>query len=96
MADYLEFGCTIYLSENFRDLIKRSSYENYVLLVINRSDRIFNGLTFTKNESQAHGECDYVDSNGEKYDAKLLLDKERGSLIGEEKNNIVLWIEDIM
>ena len=96
MANYLEFGRTIYLSDSFRDLIKRSSYEKYILCLINRSSHIFRGITFTRNESQSHGECDFVDNHGEKYDAKLLLDKERGSLIGEEKNNIVLWIEDIM
>ena len=90
----MEFSLVMRLDDSFRDLIKNRRYEEYVFLIISRAQHIFQGKSFRENDSQAHGECDFVDSIGEKYDAKLLIDEKQGKLIGERKNDIMDWIRD--
>ncbi len=40
-------------------------------------------------DNQAHGECDFVDvATGEKFDAKIPIDKRQGELIGSRKGDV--------
>ena len=90
----MEFESSMLISDGYRNLFNNRRYEKYVYCLLVKSTEIFAGLTFTWIESQSHGECDFVDSNGEKYDAKLLINSKQGALIGEKKNDILLWIKD--
>lgn len=81
------------INESFRNLIKAQSYELYILKIINKSKKIFSGLSFDRITNQSHGESDFKDSNGQFYDAKLLFDKKQGALIGDEKNEIIQWLQ---
>lgn len=82
------------ISDGYRNLFNNRCYEKYVYCLLGKSTEIFAGLTFTWIESQPCGECDFKDNHDVKYDAKLLIDSKQGALIGEKKNDIVLWIED--
>lgn len=82
---------TFTIKDNFRKLIERHYYETLVLEILNNSKDIFKDYQFTHIENQAHGECDYIDQFGNKYDVKLLLDEKQGALIGEEKNELSKW-----
>jgi len=84
------------IEKSFRSLIQSHNYEKYVLTIINKSQEIFKGLVFTGIEDQAHGESDYVDSNGQFYDAKLLFDEEQGRLIGDPKNDLDKWLQAML
>lgn len=83
-------------SEQFRDLFKRQRYEKYVLTIINKSNKIFYNRQFTKSQSEAKGECDFIDQAGSKYDVKLLIDSSQGELIGQRKNEFDLWINEML
>lgn len=89
----MTFYTTVKHSDAFRDLFKRQEYEKYILTIINRSDKIFRGLSFESVPEQSAGQCDFIDNHGAKYDAKLLFDKEQGQLIGDPKNDVQQWIE---
>ena len=80
----------------FRNLIKSHKYEEYILNIINKSCEIFGGKTFKIVLSQSHGESDFVDNNGIKYDAKLLFTTKQGQLIGDKKNDISDWIKSMI
>lgn len=84
------------IEKSFRSLIQSHNYEKYVLTIINKSQEIFKGLVFTGIEDQAHGESDYVDSNGQFYDSKLLFDEEQGRLIGDPKNDLDKWLQAML
>ena len=44
---------------------------------------------FTHLDNQAHGECDFVDVvTGEKFDAKIPIDKRQGQMIGSRKGDV--------
>ena len=81
------------IDESFRSLIQSQNYEMYVFDIINKSDVIFRKLQFKHIEVQSHGESDFVDNQGQFYDAKLLFDNKQGSLIGEPKNDINKWLQ---
>ena len=57
------------------------------------SKEIFSGVSFEHITDQSHGESDFVDSNGQSYDVKLLFDKKQGELIWSEKNDIKEWLK---
>lgn len=83
------------ISDSFRDLLKRQKYEEYVFLIICQSKTVFSDISFDKVTSQSNGECDYIDSNGKKYDAKLLIDKKQGELLGNKRIEFEKWIDDL-
>ncbi len=84
---------TITVSDEFRNFIKRQNYEQYVYAIVNKSTKIFREVSFTKIEEQSHGECDFIDSHGIKYDVKLLFNQQQGQLIGNPKNTLIQWIQ---
>jgi len=84
------------ISESFRDLFKRQKYEEYVCIIINRSEDIFKDIQFERVINQSAGESDYLDQFDNKYDTKLLLNTEQGKLIGEKKNDLLDWINSMM
>jgi len=92
----MNFYTTVKHTDAFRDLFKRQKYEEYILTIINRSDRIFRDLNFEPVSEQSDGQCDFVDNHGVKYDAKLLFDKEQGQLIGDPKNVFQEWLEKML
>ena len=81
------------IDKSFRSLIQKQNYEKYVLSIINKPQTIFQCLPFTHISDQAHGESDFIDRNGQHYDAKLLFDKKQGALVGEPKNNLNEWLQ---
>jgi len=90
------FRTELCLSEQFRDLFKRQRYETYILGILNKSNKLFRDKQFAKSPSEANGECDLTDQAGLKYDVKLLIDTSQGEMIGQRKNEIVLWINDML
>ena len=64
----------LYVSKDFKDLLTRGNkYENYVLEIMNLSRTIFPN-TYSKVENQDNGQPDFLDdSNGDKFDAKLVV-----------------------
>lgn len=85
----------IEIYDSFRDLFKNQKYEELVLLIINKSNNIFAGKEFSSVAEQAHGECDFIDNKGNKYDVKVVLNEEQGRLLGARSNDIRLWIQDV-
>lgn len=83
----------ITIDDSFRSFIQQQNYEKYILTIINKSKLIFQNLRFSYIEDQAHGESDFVDNNGQSYDAKLIFDKKQGALIGDPRNDFNEWIE---
>ena len=67
-----------------------------MLTIINKSQKIFDGLIFTRIEDQSHGESDYIDNKGQLYDAKLLFDKKQSALIGDAKNDFKDWLQAML
>ena len=67
-----------------------------MLTIINKSQKIFDGLIFTRIEDQSHGESDYIDNKGQLYDAKLLFDKKQSALIGDPKNDFKDWLQAML
>lgn len=53
-------------------------------------------MPFAQITNQAHGESDFIDSNWLHYDAKLLFDKKQGTLIGEPKNDLNEWLQEML
>ncbi len=84
------------IDKSFRSLIQKQNYEKYVQIIINKSQKIFRNLEFIPVEDQSHGESDFIDNNGQKYEAKLLFDERQGALIGDSKNNINEWIQEML
>lgn len=90
------FKNEVIIKEAFRDLLKRQKYEYIVSVTLNRSQKLICNLPLTAVEEQPNGECDYLDSKNRKYETKLLIDTKQGSLIGERKNNLNLWIQSMI
>ena len=76
-------------------MIQQKKYEEYVLIMLNRSNIIFPNNSFCRIKDQSNGECDYLDCNGKKYDAKLLIDKHQGQLLGDQNIAFREWVEDV-
>lgn len=91
----LTFQTYVTIDNSFRDLIKSGTYEKYIFDIISRSKNLFAGRQFTHNGAQSHGECDFVDDQGQKYDAKLIFNEKQGRLIGEPKNKMQGWLQDM-
>ncbi len=84
------------ISDRFRDLLKNHNYENIVYAVIEKSKKIFGNMNFKKILDQSNGQCDFEDNYGNKYDAKLIIDTKQGALLGERKNSLNLWFDDLI
>lgn len=84
------------VDKSFRSLIQTGNYEKYVHAIINRSEVIFRSLRFETIKKQSHGESDFIDNNGQKYDAKLLFDKRQGALVGDPRNELTEWLEEML
>ena len=55
---------------------------------MNASKEIFPGH-YIHQDNQAHGECDFIDAvTGEKFDAKIPIDKRQGQMIGSRKGDV--------
>lgn len=76
-------------STYFRKLIQGGNYEDVILKMLNKSNKLFPNKPLIRIQDQSHGECDYIDSAGKKYDAKLLLNQNQGKLLGDPRND---WI----
>ena len=92
----MTFYTMITFTDAFRNLIKAHRYEEYVLSIINKSAKIFRGNAFKSVREQSHGECDFIDKQGKKYDAKLLFNEEQGRLIGDNSNDLQQWLQEMM
>ncbi|MBE6793962.1 MAG: hypothetical protein E7532_03350 [Ruminococcaceae bacterium] len=73
---------------DIKNLIKSGNYERIVLDLMNASKTIFPSH-YIHQDSQAHGECDFVDAvTGEKFDAKIPINKRQGKIIGSRKGDV--------
>ena len=95
MQNELQLQEIVEFSDSFREFIKNRKYETYILSIIEKSEVIFAGKSFFPVENQAHGEPDFYDNNGEKYEVKLLIDSTQGELLGEKKNDIRSWFNSM-
>lgn len=76
------------IHNDIKDLIKSGNYERIILDLMNTSKMIFPSQ-YIHQENQANGECDFVDVvTGEKFDAKIPIDKRQGQMIGSRKGDV--------
>ena len=76
------------IHNDIKDLIKSGNYEKIILDLMNASKEIFPGH-YIHQDNQAHGECDFIDAvTGEKFDAKIPIDKRQGQMIGSRKGDV--------
>lgn len=86
LRNYYSIYSTIH--NDVKDIIKSGNYEKIVLDLMNASKEIFPSR-YTHLNNQAHGECDFVDVvTGEKFDAKIPIDKRQGQMIGSRKGDV--------
>ena len=86
LKNYYSIYSTIH--NDIKDLIKSGNYERIILDLMNASKTIFPSH-YIHQDSQAHGECDFVDVvTGEKFDAKIPIDKRQGQMIGSRKGDV--------
>ena len=84
------------ISNDFKWLIKSGNYENLILELMNKSIKLFPNQ-YEHIESQAKGECDFVDIQTKtKYDAKLPFTPRQGQLIGSNNANYENWIASML
>ena len=76
-------------SMGLRRLIQSGNCERVILKMLNESSRVMPNKPLVYVQDQSHGECDYIDCAGKKYDAKLLLNQLQGQMLGNPKND---WI----
>lgn len=95
MQNELQLYERVEFSDSFREFIKNHKYEAYVLSIIEKSVTFFAGKSFYPVKNQAHGEPDFYDNTGEKYEVKLLIDSSQGELLGEKKNDIRRWFNNV-
>ena len=86
LRNYYSIYSTI--QNEVKDIIKSGNYEKIILDLMNASKEIFPSR-YTHLNNQAHGECDFVDVvTGEKFDAKIPIDKRQGQMIGSRKGDV--------
>ena len=86
LRNYYSIYSTIH--NEVKDIIKSGNYEKIILDLMNTSKEIFPSR-YTHLDNQAHGECDFVDVvTGEKFDAKIPIDKRQGQMIGSRKGDV--------
>ena len=86
LKNYYSIYSTIH--NDIKDLIKSGNYEKIILDLMNASKTIFPGH-YIRLDNQAHGECDFIDAvTGEKFDAKIPIDKRQGQMIGSRKGDV--------
>lgn len=92
-GEVVQFQTEAIITEAFRGVIKSGKYEQFIGMILNRSERVLGRRQFRHIERQDQGQCDFVDSQGQKYDVKLVIDDEQGQIIGDKKYNICEWIK---
>lgn len=87
---------TVTISDKIKNLIQSGTYENLILTLLNQSKKLFeNEFEHVRNQSQ--GQSDFVDlKTGEKYDAKLLITRKQGRLIGSKNSDYELWLRTMI
>ena len=86
LKNYYSIYSTIH--NDIKDLIKSGNYERIILDLMNASKIILPGQ-YVHQDNQANGECDFVDIvTGEKFDAKIPIDKRQGQMIGSRKGDV--------
>ena len=86
LKNYYSIYSTIH--NDIKDLIKPGNYERIILDLMNASKMIFPSQ-YIHQDNQANGECDSVDIvTGEKFDAKIPIDKRQGQMIGSRKGDV--------
>ena len=76
MSDII-FRKQITITDAFRDLFKRQRYEDYVLMIINKSERLFKDKRYTKIQRQSNGESVLLTSMGTSWKLSLQLIKSK-------------------
>ena len=85
LKNYYNIHSTIH--NDIKELIKSGNYERIILDLMNASKTIFPNQ-YIHQDIQANGECDFIDViTGEKFDAKIPIDKRQGKLIGSRKGD---------
>lgn len=85
-------------SENILELFQRQRYEDFIVEIMNLSDKVF-PETYTHITEQGNGECDFKgDKSGKKFDAKIPFSKEQMKMLttGEKhKPDIIKWLREL-
>ena len=86
LKNYYSIYSTIH--NDIKDLIKSGNYERIILDVMNAS-KIILPSQYLHQDNQDNGECDFVDAvTGEKFDAKIPIDKRQGQMIASRKGHV--------
>ena len=84
------------LSDDLKSFIQSGNYEQYILDLMNKSTKVFQGQ-YASNEDQSCNQCDFYDvQTFEKFEAKLPFDKKEGRLICSNNADFKAWIEFMM
>ena len=86
----------ISFTDSFRSFHQHQRYEDYVFLILQRSKNLFDGTQFTRIKQQSNGECDFLYEDNIKFDVKLLLENSQGRLLGDRKNDVATWVEEML
>lgn len=84
------------VSKSIRELIQAKKCESIILQIMNDSQIVFPSK-YDHVESQAHGECDFIDRDSkEKYDVKLLFSNEQCQYLAKGDLCLQQWIESLI
>ena len=92
----IEFGFTLYLSNDFLELFHKHKYEKYLLDIMNESKVVFPN-DYEMVQEQSNGECDFIDcKTNEKFDAKIPFESKHMKMLAKGKKynpDVRGWIE---
>ena len=92
----MKFERKIEISNDVIQLFQRQKYEEKVFELMELSSIVFPNHYYRVME-QSHGECDYIDEVGNKYDAKLPFTSEQMELLTSGKMyspRIMEWVKE--
>ena len=75
----LRYRVTSFLQQmgHVAEVCEYMSEIEFILMILERSDRLSSYKPFCLVEDQSKGECYFKDGRGNKYDAKLIFDKSK-------------------
>lgn len=92
----MKFERKIEISNDIIQLFQRQKYEEKVFELMELSSIVFPNHYYRVTE-QSHGECDYIDEAGNKYDAKLPFSSKQMKLLTSGKKHspkILEWLKE--
>lgn len=85
----------IIIDNKFKNFLKNKKYEESIFELLLDQNHIFPNKPFIKVKEQSNKEPDYLDSKGNKYDVKLLINSKQGAHLGRNDGSFELWLHDM-